>query len=308
MRRKNFFSSQAYVFAQGFGLNGLVDLNNLPARIIAEDSAFLRSYAVFEVMEARGAVIFYEDEHYARLCDSMNSLRRRPFSSKIGSLSIDFRKFLKQAVKEVLIANNLKAARIEIRVTGGSTYDGYHVGTPANVFIFASPFVYPRYKSNGLKLRAVEYLREFPEVKTMNYCAGLVAGFWVKSLGFHEALYVRNGNVLECPVASFFIAEEKSDRIILKTAKDNTLKGITREIVLDLAGKMGIETQQCDISVQDVQDAQEAFICSTSRFVWPVRVVSFGNLGTRIFAYDKIGLGLRKTFMDYRRDYYKEHR
>ena len=57
---------------------------------------------------------------------------------------------------------------------------------------------------------------------------------------------------------------------ILVTPKEKILNGITRKKVIDLAKKIGIETEERDIHLNEITEIKEAFITSSTKRMLPV--------------------------------------
>ena len=49
------------------------------------------------------------------------------------------------------------------------------------------------------------------------------------------------------------------------------LAGVSRQVVIDLCGKLGLPVREDDLTLYDVATAEEAFITSTSLCMCPVR-------------------------------------
>jgi branched-chain amino acid aminotransferase len=75
------------------------------------------------------------------------------------------------------------------------------------------------------------------------------------------------GNVTETSTANFLIVERGT---IVSPTTVNTLPGISRAMVLELAGKLGIPCVERDFQVYNVVNADEAFTTSTPYCVMPV--------------------------------------
>jgi branched-chain amino acid aminotransferase len=76
-----------------------------------------------------------------------------------------------------------------------------------------------------------------------------------------------DGNVCELSAANFWIVR---DGAIVTPPERSILVGITRMVVFELAGQLGIPVQQADFQVYDVLNADEAFLTTTSRTILPV--------------------------------------
>jgi branched-chain amino acid aminotransferase len=65
----------------------------------------------------------------------------------------------------------------------------------------------------------------------------------------------------------------------LKTPKGNLLEGITRKSVFELAEMMKLETEECSLYPVDLEDADEAFACTTAAGITPITQVNGVSLG-----------------------------
>ena len=76
-----------------------------------------------------------------------------------------------------------------------------------------------------------------------------------------------DGNVTETSGANFLIVERGT---IVSPTLRNTLPGISRATVIELAAKLGIPFVECDVQVYSVINADEAFLASTPFCLMPV--------------------------------------
>jgi len=305
MRRK-FFGKTGYAVTGNFC--GLFDLDGFDARTILEDLGFLRAHACFEVMEAKGTKVFHEDSHLDRLVSSMRFLRL-PLSPKIGRLpSIDFKNFFKKALNDVLLVNGFSSSLVRVIVTGGHTYDGFHPSGPANLYILVSPFSAPRLKTGKeLKLKIIPHLREFSQIKTTNYCLAETILPYFTFLGYDDVLYSYNNRILETSTANFFVVNSSHGKKIITTPKENILPGVTREIVLEIICKRtDYILEEGNIFEDSLVLADEAFVTSTTRFVWPISKIR-SDYFRKLMPVGPVALELRKKFLEYRKKYYSNN-
>ncbi len=80
-----------------------------------------------------------------------------------------------------------------------------------------------------------------------------------------------DGNVTETSGANFLIVE--GDTIVSPTLR-NTLPGISRATVIELAPKLGLKFVERDIQVHSVMNADEAFLASTPYGLCPVTKIN----------------------------------
>jgi branched-subunit amino acid aminotransferase/4-amino-4-deoxychorismate lyase len=84
------------------------------------------------------------------------------------------------------------------------------------------------------------------------------------------------GNVTETSGANFLIVEKGT---IVSPTTVNTLPGISRAMVIELAAKLGIPFVERDLQVYNVINADEAFLTSTPYCVMPVTKINGVAIG-----------------------------
>jgi branched-chain amino acid aminotransferase len=97
--------------------------------------------------------------------------------------------------------------------------------------------------------------------------------------GYDEALLLNiDGNVAEASVANVFMVNGRSLRT--NDEKSSILMGITRDSILQLAVAEGFEAEAGTMTVENLRQADEVFLCGTACEVLPVAELD----GTRIGA------------------------
>jgi branched-chain amino acid aminotransferase len=84
------------------------------------------------------------------------------------------------------------------------------------------------------------------------------------------------GNVTETSAANFLLVERGA---IVSPTTVNTLPGISRATVIDLAGKLGIPFVERDLQVYSAINADEAFLASTPYCLMPVTKINGVSIG-----------------------------
>lgn len=103
---------------------------------------------------------------------------------------------------------------------------------------------------------------------TGNYTNGYLARTEVRTRGFDEALMLDTGGVIaEAPTANIFLVK---DHRVQTPSSENVLPGITRKMVIDVLGDMGIPVEQSRILPGDLCGYDEAFLSGTLRHVQPI--------------------------------------
>jgi branched-subunit amino acid aminotransferase/4-amino-4-deoxychorismate lyase len=83
------------------------------------------------------------------------------------------------------------------------------------------------------------------------------------------------------------------------------LEGITRQLVIELAQKNGIEVKQQNVSLNLLYEAEEAFLTSTTKRILPVTRVAHKQIGD-----GKVGnltKRLQNLFADMEANYLQEN-
>ncbi len=117
-----------------------------------------------------------------------------------------------------------------------------------------------------------------PRAKTHNYLNMIVAEQSVKAHdpeGWAVLLDV-NGNLAEGMGSNIFVVREGK---LLTPSERQVLPGISRQMTLDLARKLGIPAFECDIDLFDAANAEEMFLTSTSLCIAGVRSFNGARVG-----------------------------
>ncbi len=230
------------------------------AKLGITDLAIVRGYGIFDYFKSiQGKPIFIED-----------NIDRFYHSARLMDLPVNYSRLeLKKMIDRLMQANNIPDSGIKILLTGGYSSDGYTITDP-NLIISQHPITRDTStEDQGIKLLPFEYHRPFSQAKSIDYVMGIQALKAAKKEGANDVVYVQNGFISECPRANFFLVSTDGK---LLTASDDVLQGITRMKILALA-KEKIEVEVRDITLEDLKNAREAFISSTTKNITPVTSV-----------------------------------
>ena len=111
-------------------------------------------------------------------------------------------------------------------------------------------------------------------VKSLSYAGNMLAGRLARERGFDEALLVTpHGRVLEAPTSSFFWVRD--GELLTPPLEDHILASITRARVMEITG-----ARELPCALDDLVEAEEAFLSSTVREVQPVGGIDERELAT----------------------------
>ena len=117
-----------------------------------------------------------------------------------------------------------------------------------------------------------------PRAKMNNYMNMIVAGQPIKAArpDAWPLLLDENGNLAEGQGSNIFIVQDGT----LRTPREHyVLPGVSRQMTIDLAGKLGIPCAEADIDLFDAANADEMFLTSTSLCILPVHLFDGQEVG-----------------------------
>ena len=252
------------------------------ARISVFDRGFLFSDSVYEVSAVIGGSLVDWQEHFARLIRSLDHLNIvNNFQEE------DFYQIQKKLIKE----NDLEEGLCYIQVTRGIAERDFNFAKnsllPTVVIFTQEKLILSNPASKvGIKIITVPDDRwRRRDIKTTQLLAQSLAKTYAIQKGVDDSLLVQDGFINECSSSNVFIIKEKN--IITPNLSNDILGGITRSSLIKFCKKNNIEIKEQKISVDDMMDAQEVFLTSSTGFVLPVididgRQVGNGLVGDRV--------------------------
>ncbi len=225
--------------------------------------------AVFEGERAYGGEIFKSTQHSERLKESARIL---DFEIPYSVAEIDAAKAL------VLQKMGLADAYVRPVAWRGSEMMGVsaqHNKIHLAIAVWEWPSYFdPAQRMKGIRLDIADYRRPDPATAPARAkAAGLymictISKHRAERRGYADALmYDWQGRVAECTGANIFFIR---DGVIHTPIADCFLAGITREAVIDLARRRGIEVAERRIMPEELPSFTECFITGTAAEITPV--------------------------------------
>lgn len=237
------------------------------ATILVKDLSVQRGYGIFDFFKTINNKPIFLDDHLDRFYYSAAQMRLQVAQS---------REELKKTIAELMKLNNMPDSGIRITVTGGYSEDGYNLAPQTNMILNQSTFKGNPEAVNGeFKLVTYDYQRQLSHIKTLDYLTAIWLQPFIKENGADDVLYHNKGVITECPRANFFLVT-KDNTVI--TAKDNVLKGVIRKNILALL-QTDIKIEEREVTINDIENAKEAFITSTTKNILPVTAINGKVLG-----------------------------
>lgn len=257
--------------------NRLVPLSR--ARVSVFDRGFLYGDGVYETLRAYNGVIFRADQHLERLRQSARAIR----------LALPYpRGELRSILNRTLRANGIRNGLLRLTVSRGAGPWGVDPppGSRPTVVVMARPFVKPsrlRY-ARGIRVRIVSVERSGsrsldPRIKSTNFLNNMLARMEATRAGADEGLMLNaDGRLTEGTVSNLFLVRKK--RLFTPSLDCGLLDGVTRRVVMELAGSMGISLKETALTPDDLLRADECFLTNTSMEIMPVTRIGNSRLGS----------------------------
>ena len=253
------------------------------AKISVFDHGFLYGDGVFEGVRAYEGKVFKLKEHLQRLFNSAKAI----------SLNVPLsQEELQEKILETLRKNNLKNAYIRLVVSRGEGdlgLDPRKCPHPQVIIIADKISLYPEeLYENGLEVIIASTRRNIPsaldvKIKSLNYLNNIMAKLEANLRETSEAIMLnQDGYVTECTGDNIFIV--KGEELITPPSWIETLKGITRGVVIDLAKREGIPVREEPFTSFSLYTSDECFLSGTAAEIIPVtkidgRVIGEGKAG-----------------------------
>ncbi|MBI3835110.1 MAG: aminotransferase class IV [Planctomycetes bacterium] len=249
------------------------------ARASVFDGGWLHGAGLFETMRAQNGRVFRLEAHIERLRNSAKTILQPLERESLPSAAI---------CEELLTRNMLDAARVRLTVTAGSMLEGGEGGLSPTVCLTAAPLSeYPaELDETGVQVAVCEYKVSpndpIAPHKTTSYLPRLLGLREARRARCVEALWFTTRHTLaEGCISNVFVV--RGGTLATPPLDTPVLPGITRGIVLDLARKEGIESEETDLGIHDVLNADEVFITNSIMQVLPVvRVEKSEISGSRV--------------------------
>lgn len=249
------------------------------AKISVFDHGLLYGDGVFEGIRSYNRRVFKLKEHIDRLYDSAKAI----------SLKIPMtKKEIYEAIFLTLRANNLKDSYIRLVVTRGEGKLGLEPGKckkPQIIIITDTIELYPpKLYETGIDVVTVATVRNHfeainPRIKCLNYMNNILAKIESLNSGATEAIMLNiDGYVAECTGQNIFIVNKKD--LLTPNANSGILKGITRDVVIELARKMGLVVREEFLTRYDLYVADECFLTGTAAEIVPVVKIDGRTVGS----------------------------
>jgi len=241
------------------------------------DRGFLYGDGLFETVRAYRGHCFRLGDHLERLADSAQALKI-PLPAPAADLA--------KAIPELIRANDLSDAYVRLTLSRGEHPGKLILETslPPTLLIVARPLSAraPEDDRTGI-VAMISQIRQNAESpsrrhKTLNYLDNLLAHEEAHLAGAREAILLNTrGEVAEAATANLFLVED--DKLVTPSLETNILAGVTRKVVLEVAGELGLATEESFFGPDRLLAASEVFLTNSMIELLPVRQIGETKIG-----------------------------
>jgi D-alanine transaminase len=264
-------------------INGkIVDAAEVDVKVSAWDRGLFFGDGVYEVVQAYAGKLWGFNPHFRRFGRSLR---------EIGILNVDLKQ-IEAWIHDAFAAAKMANCIIYFQITRGrgirSLFPGDDLGEP-QFLLYVKPA-----GDNSKRVRDGIFAITYPDIrwkrcdiKSLNLLPNVMAAQEAHKAGAEEALFVGDGLITEGASSCFFAILEGS--LVTRGLGHENLPSVTRQAVLALAEKLGIDILERPISVQESYTANELFVSSSGYEIRPIvkldgHLLSGGKPGTRTAA------------------------
>lgn len=235
------------------------------AWISPDDRGFLFADGIYDVIRSVNGRLFEAEAHLERLARNAADLELR----------LDNPSALLDVAERLLRDNGLRSgdAAVYMQVTRGAAKRAHaYPDPPVSPTIYVTVFQFERrrrWHSEGIAVLTVPDTRWARcDIKSVSLLPNVMAADRAHAAGADEAVFVRDGVVLEGAHSSFFAVI--GGEVATAPLSNYVLPGITRAVVLKLARAEGIPTTERPIFEHEIPAAEELFLTGTTTDVAPI--------------------------------------
>jgi D-alanine transaminase len=264
------------------------------AKVSIFDRGFLMADGVYEVTSVLDGKLVDFDGHAVRLDRSLSELGMKNPISKEDLLAVH---------RELVSLNNVVEGGVYLQITRGAPADRDFAfpdpeTTPCTVVLFtqSKPGVTTSAASkSGIKVISIADERwGRRDIKTVQLLYPSMGKMMAKAAGCDDAWMVEDGHVTEGTSNNAYIV--KGNKIITRGLSNDILHGITRAAVLRFAKEAQMEVEERPYTIEEAQDADEAFITSATMFV--TGVVEIDGVPVGDGKPGQVSLRLREIYLE----------
>ncbi|AZU63648.1 D-amino-acid transaminase [Neobacillus mesonae] len=249
-------------------------INREEAKVDIEDRGYQFGDGVYEVIRVYNGKMFTVKEHMERFVRSAESI-----GIKIPYASENITKMLEDLIEK----DNLKLGIVYMQITRGAAprnhaFPAGDVVPVITAYTKEMPIPEANLQS-GVKTILTEDIRWLRcDIKSLNLLGNILAKQKAAEQGCYEAIQHRGQDVTEGSSSNVYIV--KNGTVITHESNNLILKGITKDVILKVCAENEIPVEERTFSLEELAQADEVFLSSTTSEVTPIVVIDEKKVGT----------------------------
>jgi len=236
-------------------------------RINVSDRGLQYGDGLFETIAFRSGTAEFIEQHLQRLLLGCERL-------KIPFHQLDLLRSELDTVYQSLNSSDAVVKIIITRASGGRGYLADKSVEPTRIISTHSYPIHPEtHSSDGISVRICQHkLSENPSfagIKHLNRLDNVLArNEWDDSDIAEGLMFDQSDNLIEATMSNIFLV--KSQQLITPQLNKSGVAGIMRAQIVQLAQQLGLEFTESIVTQNDLNKADEVFICNSLNGIWPV--------------------------------------
>ncbi len=228
------------------------------AVIPVTQTGFQRAYGIFDLFRTVNAVPRFLEDYLDRFERSQQFLNLSRIVEKDE---------IKSAVAELQRRNQFKHSTFKMVLLGNGADQTDTLFDPHLSIVNTE--IFPDQKPKELGVITHEYVREYPEIKSLNYLTSYALHRKRIAVNASEVVYHQLGEISEASRCNIFAIKDGT----LITSDKHILRGITRKHVLKIAGEI-MDVEEGVLSLETFNNADELFATSTLKDITPIVAIN----------------------------------
>jgi D-alanine transaminase len=238
------------------------------ARVSPLDRAFLFGDAVYEVVPVYGSRLFRLREHLDRLNRSLAGIRMSPPLSHAEWARL---------CEDLIARNSAGDAYLYLQVTRGAEHGRNHAwpeGLKPTMFAYITALepVPASFLDKGVSaVTAADTRWARRDIKSTALLANILLKKLSADAGAFETIMLENGELTEGSSTTVHVVKDG----VVHTPPNghHILPGTTRDVVTELAGRLGVRVESVRVSEAKLRAADEVWLAFATRGVLPVTML-----------------------------------
>lgn len=235
------------------------------AKVSVMDRGFLFGDGVYELIPVYSRKPFRLDQHLKRLQVSLDGIRLENPNSETEWTRI---------IERMIAIGTSDDQSLYLQITRGADSKRHHafpVGVAPTVFILGETLNTPPIEQRDKGVAAltaadIRWLR--CDLKTTALLANCLLRQFAIESGSVETILLRDGFLTEGSASNIFVVK---DGVLLAPIKNHLmLPGVTYDVVLELAARHGLSHEVRDVREEEVRNADELWMTSSTKEVLPI--------------------------------------